>query len=238
MDGSYIDNRSVVSTNGTFTAQVFGWMTVGVFISGFIAMAISILSAQSEQFLVLFSVLFLPAIIIELILVLVLSALWRRLNAVFATILFLAYSAFSGLTIGIIAVNYSVSSLFIAFGISGLMFLVLAVYGLLTKKDLGKWQSVALFALVGVILVSIINVILLLLNSPLFNTLNAILNYVIVIVFSVLIAADANSLKKLAAEAEASGQGYGRYAIIGALQLYLDFVNLFLSVLRITGKRR
>jgi len=237
MESSYL-NRSVTTTNGVFTAQVFGWMTVGVVLSGIIAFAISILSSQSYQMLMLFSVLFFPAVIIQLILVLILSALGRKLNTLFATLFFLIYSAFSGITIGVIAINYSVSSLFIAFGISGLMFLVLATYGLITKKDLGKWQSVALFALVGIILVSIVNVVLLLLNSPLFNALNALLNYVIVIVFSVLIAADANSLKKLAAEAEASGQGYGRYAIIGALQLYLDFVNLFLSVLRITGKRR
>lgn len=238
MENSYLDNRSVVATNGTFTAQVFGWMTVGVFLTGVVAFIINILSSQSAQLLVLFSVLFFPVLIVQLILVVALSALGRRLNAALASILFIVYSLISGLTVGIIAINYTVSSLFVAFGISSLMFLVLAVYGLVTKKDLSRWQAVALFALFGVILVSIVNLVLLLLNSPLFNGLNAILNYVVVIIFSVLIASDANSLKRLAAEAEASGQGYGRYAIIGALQLYLDFVNLFIRVLSITGKRR
>ncbi len=238
MENSYLDNRSVVAANGTFTAQVFGWMTIGVFLTGVIAFIINILSSQSAQLLVLFSVLFFPVLIVQLILVVVLSALGRRLNAALASILFIVYSLISGLTVGIIAINYTVSSLFVAFGISSLMFLVLAVYGLVTKKDLSRWQAVALFALFGVILVSIVNLVLLLLNSPLFNGLNAILNYVVVIIFSVLIASDANALKRLAAEAEASGQGYGRYAIIGALQLYLDFVNLFIRVLSITGKRR
>lgn len=238
MENSYLDNRSVVATNGTFTAQVFGWMTIGVFLTGVVAFIINILSSQSAQLLVLFSVLFFPVLIVQLILVVALSALGRRLNAALASILFIVYSLISGLTVGIIAFNYTVSSLFVAFGISSLMFLVLAVYGLVTKKDLSRWQAVALFALFGVILVSIVNLVLLLLNSPLFNGLNAILNYVVVIIFSVLIASDANALKRLAAEAEASGQGYGRYAIIGALQLYLDFVNLFIRVLSITGKRR
>lgn len=238
MENSYLDNRSVVATNGTFTAQVFGWMTIGVFLTGVVAFIINILSSQSAQLLVLFSVLFFPVLIVQLILVVALSALGRRLNAALASILFIVYSLISGLTVGIIAINYTVSSLFVAFGISSLMFLVLAVYGLVTKKDLSRWQAVALFALFGVILVSIVNLVLLLLNSPLFNGLNAILNYVVVIIFSVLIASDANALKRLAAEAEASGQGYGRYAIIGALQLYLDFVNLFIRVLSITGKRR
>lgn len=238
MENSYLDNRSVVAANGTFTAQVFGWMTIGVFLTGVIAFIINILSSQSAQLLVLFSVLFFPVLIVQLILVVVLSALGRRLNTVLASILFIVYSLISGLTVGIIAINYTVSSLFVAFGISSLMFLVLAIYGLVTKRDLGRWQAVALFALFGVILVSIVNLVLLLLNSPLFNGLNAILNYVVVIIFSILIASDANSLKRLAAEAEASGKGYGRYAIIGALQLYLDFVNLFIRVLSITGKRR
>lgn len=238
MENSYLDNRSVVAANGTFTAQVFGWMTIGVFLTGVIAFIINILSSQSAQLLVLFSVLFFPVLIVQLILVVVLSALGRRLNTVLASILFIVYSLISGLTVGIIAINYTVSSLFVAFGISSLMFLVLAIYGLVTKRDLSRWQAVALFALFGVILVSIVNLVLLLLNSPLFNGLNAILNYVVVIIFSILIASDANSLKRLAAEAEASGKGYGRYAIIGALQLYLDFVNLFIRVLSITGKRR
>lgn len=238
MNDTYYNQRTVISSNGLFTSQVFGWMTLGVIITALIAAFISFLASQSEQFLVLVAVLSFPAIIIQLILVLVLSFAWRKLNGITATILFLAYSAFTGITVGVIALSYSVGSLFLAFGISALMFLILAAYGLITKRDLSKWRAVGLFALVGIILVTFINIILLLLNSPLFNTLSALLNYAIVIVFSILIASDANQLNALANEADNNGQSYTKYAISGALMLYLDFINLFLSVLRITGSKR
>lgn len=238
MENTVYGDQVQSQSYGIFTAQVFGWMTLGVVSTAIVAFIIGFFGMQSDNFLMLVSVLFLPAIIIQLILVLVLSLLWRKLNGAVAAVLFIAYSLFTGVTVGIIGINYSVSSLFFAFGISAVMFFILAAYGLITKKDLSRWGAVALFALVGIILVSIFNFVLLLLNSPLFSPLNAIINYAIVIVFSILIASDANKLKSLANEAERSGQGYTRYAVLGALTLYLDFINLFLSVLRITGNRR
>lgn len=238
MNDTFYNQRVSVETNGLFTAQVFGWMTLGVIITALVSFLIGVLANQSEQFMVLIAVFSFPAIIIQLILVLVLSFLWRKLNGVIASILFVTYSAFTGVTVGVLALSYSVSSIFLAFGISALMFFVLAAYGLITKRDLSRWRAVGVFALMGIILVSIVNLVLLLLNSPLFNALNALLNYAIVIVFSILIATDTNQLKALAAEAESTGKGYTRYAVSGALMLYLDFINLFLSVLRITGSGR
>lgn len=238
MDTIYTEEKKVLSlSKGAFIAQVFGWMTVGLLLTASVAGLIIFLGLRSDSFLMLVALLSLPAIIIQLLLVVILSALGRKLNALFASILFVVYSLFTGVTVGVIGINYQISSLFLAFLISSVMFLVLAIYGLLTKQDLSRWRAVGIFALFGIILVSIINFILYLLNSSLFNTLNMILNYVIVVVFSILIASETNQLKKLAYEAEASGKGYARYAIIGALDLYLDFINLFLSVLRITGRR-
>lgn len=238
MSNTYYNQQTVVSTNAAFNAQVYGWMTLGIIITALVAFIIDFVTSRSTEFLYLFAILSLPAVIIQLVLVLVLSFLWQKLNGFVALALFLIYSAFTGLTVGIISINYSVGSIFLAFAVSALMFLVLSVYGLVTKQDLSRWRAVALFALVGIILVSIVNVVLFLLNSPLFNALSALVNYVIVVVFSVLIAADSANLKNLAHQAEASGRGYTRYAVSGALMLYLDFINLFLSVLRITGKGR
>lgn len=238
MDTIYTEEKKVLSlSKGAFIAQVFGWMTVGLLLTASVAGLIIFLGLRSDSFLMLVALLSLPAIIIQLLLVVILSALGRKLNALFASILFVVYSLFTGVTVGVIGINYQISSLFLAFVVSSVMFLVLAIYGLLTKRDLSRWRAVGIFALFGIILVSIINFILYLLNSSLFNTLNMILNYVIVVVFSILIASETNQLKKLAYEAEANGKGYARYAIIGALDLYLDFINLFLSVLRITGRR-
>lgn len=238
MDNVYHNQSIAIENRVIFTAQVYGWMTLGIILTALVAGLITFFGLRSESFLVIAAVSSFPAIIIQLILVLILSFLWQKLNGFIASILFVTYSLFTGITVGVIAINYSLSSIFMAFGISALMFMILSIYGLTTKKDLSKWGAVAFFALIGIILVSIINFVLLLINSPLFNTLNIIVNYAIVIVFSVLIASDSNQLKKLANQAELSGKGYTRYAISGALMLYLDFINLFLSVLRITGSRR
>jgi len=238
MNNTLYNDSVSVQTRGIFTAQVFGWMTLGITLTALVAFVVGYLGLQSQQILALVSVLSFPAIIIQLILVLALSFLLRKLSGTVAAVLFLAYSLFTGITVGVIAISYNVGSIFMAFGISAVMFFILAAYGLITKRDLSKWRAVAMFALIGIILVSVVNFILLLLNSPLFNALSAIINYAIVIVFSILIATDSNQLKNLANEAEASGQGYTKFAISGALMLYLDFINLFLSVLRITGSRR
>lgn len=238
MDSIYTGQKKVLSiSSGAFIAQVFGWMTLGLLLTASVAGLIIFFGLRSDSFLMLVTSLSLPAIIIQLLLVIILSALGRKLNGFFASVLFVVYSLFTGVTVGVIGINYQISSLFLAFVISSIMFLVLALYGLLTKQDLSRWKAVGIFALFGIIILSIINFLLYLFNSSLFSTLNMILNYVIVIVFSILIASETNQLKKLAYEAEASGRGYARYAIIGALDLYLDFINLFLSVLRITGRR-
>lgn len=232
-----VEHTHKIHGSGLFTTQVFGWMTLGIFLTAIVATAVLIIANTSENLFALVALSALPIIIIQLILVLVLSFLWRKLNVFVSIILFTFYSLFTGVTVGIISVNYSVTSLFIAFGISAFMFLILALYGLFIKQDLSRWRAVGLFGLVGVILVSIVNLLLFFVAPNFFRAIDAVLNYVIVVVFSILIVTDTNQLKALAHEAEQTGSSYTKYAISGALMLYLDFINLFLSVLRITGRR-
>jgi uncharacterized protein len=233
-----IYQQNAISANiGAFTAQVFAWMSFGVVTTGIISFIIVLLANQSPALYSLFALLTLPAVIIQLILVVVLSFFRTKLSGELAAVLFVIYSAFTGITVGVISASYNVSSVFMAFGISSFMFLVLAAYGSITKRDLSRIGSIAIFGLVGVILLSVVNLLLFLFNSPLFRGLDLIINYLILIIFSVLIASDANQLRSLAHEAEVSGKGTTRYAITGALNLYLDFINLFLSILRLTGSR-
>lgn len=238
MNDTLYNDAVATKTHGVFTAQVFGWMTFGVAISAVVAFVVNVIALQSYEMYILVVGLALPALIIQLILAFVFGLLGRKLNVFLNIGLFVVFSIFIGFTLGVITLNYEVISIFISFGVSAAMFLVLALYGFFTKRDLSRWGSVALFALFGVILVSIINLILLALNSPLFSALDAILNYLIVIIFSILIATDTQKIKKFAAEAEMSGQSYTKLAILAALELYLDFVNLFIAVLRITGGKR
>lgn len=233
-----IYQQNTVATNiGGFTSQVFGWMSFGVIITGIVAFFIVLLANQSLALYALFGILTIPAVIIQLILVLVLSFFRTKLNGAVAATLFIVYSGFTGITVGVVSASYNVSSVFMAFGIASFMFLVLAAYGSITKRDLSRIGSIAMFALFGVILLSVVNIFLFLFNSPLFRGLDIIINYLILIIFSVLIATDANQLRSFAHEAEVSGKGTTRYAITGALILYLDFINLFLSILRLTGSR-
>lgn len=229
--------NSAVSTSGysSFYAQVFGWMTIGLVLTGIVAFIIDMLVRNNPASLGIISILTLPAVIIQLVLVLVLSFLAQRLNAFVAGIIFLVYSLFTGVTIGIIITQYSLGAVALAFGISALLFAGLAIYGSTTKRDLTGIGTLAIIALFGVIIVSFLNFLLFIFNSPLANGISMLLSYVIVGIFIILIAADAQKLKHLKAASEQSGQNFSNLAVVGALTLYLDFINLFISILRIIG---
>ncbi len=240
MNASLVKDYSNTTVSGYlagFTTQVFGWMTVGVFLTGVVSFFVEYIFNSSLQLAALVTVLALPAIIIQLVLVLVLSFLGRKLNGFVALTIFIFYSLFSGVTVGIITAGYQVNSVFLAFGISALIFFTLSIYGLVTKQDLTRIGTLFMFGLFGVILASIVNLFLFLFNSPLADGLSMILSYIIVILFIAAIAYDAQRIKAYAAEAQSTGKTTS-LAVSAALALYLDFINIFLSILRITGKRR
>jgi FtsH-binding integral membrane protein len=144
----------------------------------------------------------------------------------------------TGVFVGVITVNYEAASVLLAFGATFLTFIALSAYGYFTKQDLTKWGSIALMGLFGAIIVSVFNVLLFFIAPQLSNAIYWIVNYVVLALFVVLIAYDTQKLKALAIEAEQRGGSVASYAIQGALMLYLDFINLFLRILSIMGKRR
>ena len=164
--------------------------------------------------------------------VLIMSFGFNRLSAGALLGLFVVYSMVMGLSLSFIFLMYTAASIYTTFGITAGMFGFMAVLGYTTKTDLTKFGSILMMALVGIIIASIINIFLG--NS----TLDLIISILGVLVFTGLTAYDVQKLKNIGSGAEHGAESTNKLAIMGALTLYLDFINLFLFLLRFLGNRR
>lgn len=208
----------------------FGWMAIGLLVS----FVVSIIVALSPSFAgaILGSRFgFLAMVIIQIGLVWYLSRHIMSLSATRAKAVFLGYAALSGLTLSVIFFAFETSSIISIFIGTAVMFAILAAFGARTKRDLSTIGGIAYFALIGLVVVSLINIFI---GS---SMLDMILAWVGVAVFTVLIARDTQKIKAFAAEVH-TDEDITRVGILGALTLYLDFINLFLDLLRIFGGRR
>ena len=209
--------------------QVYTWMAVGLLVTAGVAVFTSntpalldLIYGNGWTYLVL--------VLAELGLVVGLSAAINRLSQTAATALFLVYSALNGLTLSAVLLYYTSSSVGTTFVVAAAMFGAMSVVGFVTKRDLTGLGNLMIMLLIGVIVGSIINIFL---ASSGFYWL---LTFAGVIIFTGLTAADAQKIKRLSAQADGSAN-VGKLAILGALTLYLDFINLFLFLLRIFGRR-
>jgi FtsH-binding integral membrane protein len=212
-----------------FMSRVYLWMATALMVTAVVSAAVA--ADQAFQIQLLSSSLFFVLIIGELAVVLVLSLLVNRLSVIAATVLFFAYAALTGVTISMIFLVYTDASITATFGVTAGTFAVMSVIGYVTKVDLTRLGGFLLMGLIGVMLGSIVN--LFLQNSALYW----IITYVGILVFVGLTAYDTQKLKRMAA-AGLSGEAERKASIIGALRLYLDFINLFLMLLRVMGRRR
>jgi FtsH-binding integral membrane protein len=221
---------TVARTESNFLQRVFLWMFVGLGITGGVAALIG----SSDTLLT--DITQSPGIIIAVIvaqlgIVFGLSFAINRISVGMATFLFLLYSATVGITFAFIFELYTTQSIFTAFLITAGMFGALAVWGAITDIDLSKLGAIAFMALIGLILATIVNIFWA--N----DTLYWITTYAGVGIFAALTAYDMQKLTQINREG-ISGDAAGRAAIMGALALYLDFINLFLFLLRIFGQER
>ena len=218
-------------SESNFISKVFLWMALGLAVS---AGASLWLLSQPELFKTIVSnrVIFFGLFVVELGLVFWLSAAALRMSAALATALFFGYSFLNGVTLAPIFVVYTGSSIASTFAVAAGTFFFFSLYGLTTKKDLTSIGSLAIMALFGIILTSLVN--LFLKNS----TLNWILNFIGIAVFLGLIAYDTQKLKAIHAAGFQEAEMRKKMTILGALALYLDFINLFLLLLQFFGKRR
>jgi FtsH-binding integral membrane protein len=221
---------AVARTESNFLQRVFLWMFVGLGITGGVAALIgssdTLLTDITESPGIIIGV-----IVAQLAIVFGLSFAINRISVGMATFLFLLYSATVGVTFAFIFELYTTQSIFTAFLITAGMFGALAVWGAVTHTDLSKLGSIAFMALIGLILATIVNFFWA--NS----TLYWITTYAGVAIFAALTAYDMQKLKQIN-EQGLTGDDEGRAAIMGALALYLDFINLFLFLLRIFGRQR
>ena len=213
-----------------FLQRVFLWMFAGLAITGGVAAAIgssdSLLTSITESPGIVIGV-----IVLQLGLVFALVFLLPRISVGLATFLFLLYSASVGVTFAFLFELYTTQSIFTAFLVTAGMFGALAVWGAVTDIDLSRVGSIAFMALIGLILATVVN--LFWANS----TLYWITTYAGVGIFAALTAYDMQKLNQISKEG-LSGDAEGRAAIMGALALYLDFINLFIFLLRIFGQSR
>ena len=212
-----------------FLSKVYGWMFLGLLVTAGTAVLVASSPALIQT---LFSNrgLFWIVMIAELGLVFYLSARVDKISPVTAGVLFMLYSATVGVTTSIIFLVYTGSSIVSAFVITGGMFGAMAVFGTLTKRSLAGVGQFMFMGLIGLIIASIVSIFWL--N----DVLLFVINVVGVLVFTGLTAWDAQRLKQMAVVLP-DGR-VGSYAVVGALSLYLDFINLFFFILRLLGGRR
>jgi FtsH-binding integral membrane protein len=216
----------------SFIRSVYNWMAVGLGITGFIAYYIAH-TPSLVQLIFSNQILFFGLIIAELGLVIAISARIQKMQASTATALFVVYSALNGATLSLIFLIYTASSITSTFFICAGTFVACSIYGWTTKRDLTSVGGFMAMGLIGIIIASVVNIFL---RSP---AMHMIISYIGVIVFVGLTAYDTQHLKNMAlTQPDGLEAGVVRKgAIMGALKLYLDFINLFLMLLRIFGSR-
>ena len=212
----------------TFLRTVYGWMCAGLGITALVAY--SIVSTGMVQVLVSSHLLFVGLFVAQIGIVFYLSARVERIAPGTATLLFVAYAALTGVTLSVLVLAYTGASIATTFVVTAGMFGALALYGTTTSRSLAGAGQFFFMGLIGLILASIVGIFW---QSP---ALQFLITIVGVIVFTGLTAWDAQRLKQMAM-ALPEGQ-VGSYAIVGALSLYLDFINLFIFMLRLLGGRR
>lgn len=226
---------TVLRTDSTFRTllqQVYGWMAGGLALTGLVAWYVS----QSDTLMALIfgqQFVFMGLVLVELALVIGLSWGLSRMSAALATTGFVLYSAINGITLAAIFLVYTSESIASTFLVTACVFGAMSIYGYTTQRDLSSWGSLLFMGLIGVILASLVNIFL---QS---TAMYWVITYAGVLIFVGLIAYDTQKLKQLSNRIDGRDpETFQKMVILGALSLYLDFINLFLYLLRLLGKRR
>jgi len=219
----------------TFISKVFLWMAGALTLT---AITSFLVAANFEAVLPFFvkpegglSILFWIAILAPFALVLIMSAAVNRLSLSVLSLLYILYSVLMGVSLSFIFLVYDIRAIGVTFAVTAGTFIVMALMGYTTKTDLTKFGSLLLMALFGIIIAMIVNIFM---KS---GTMDYIISILGVLIFTGLTAYDVQKLKKYSAQIGEFNNTAGKMALMGALTLYLDFVNLFLFLLRIFGRK-
>ncbi len=226
---SYYYYDSSINTIHSYIYNVYGWMSCGLLLTSFTAWFTTKIPFLLEM--IFFNNFFLFTILItQLIVVFILSNMVNKIPANFAITLFMFYSILTGLSISSIFLIYTYISITTTFLTTSIMFGIMSIWGYSTKQDLTKIGNIALMSLIGIIISTILNLFLQ-------NTyLELIISYVGILSFSILIAWDTQKLKEIGHYiTNEYDEQFRKYSILGALILYLDFINLYLLILKLVG---
>ena len=213
-----------------FITKVYGWMALALAITGVVAVATA--SNMASVMPLLSGPALIVILLLQLGIVLGLSFAINKISAGVATGLFILYAAITGFTLSTLFFVYTSESLATTFFITSATFAVVSAYGYVTKTDLTKFRNLLFMGLIGLLIASLVNIFL---RS---DTLYWIVSFVGVLIFTGLVAYDTQRIKRMAAGVSDGGDVERKGAVIGALALYLDFINLFLYLIRILGRRR
>ncbi|MEG0069689.1 Bax inhibitor-1/YccA family protein [Cetobacterium sp.] len=215
-------------TKNSFLRKVFLQMFLGLLVTGGVAWSV----VQSNKMIAFVGNYMTFIIIAELVLVLGLNLGINKINSGVAKLLFVGYSAMNGLVLSIVMLIYNPTSILYVLGVTSLIFIVMSIYGLRTKEDLSSYDRFFKGGLITLVIVSLLNIFLKI------SILDWFISVCAVVLFTALIAYDINRITKTFQFDGMSEEEYNKFSTIGALMLYLDFVNLFLNLLKLFGGKR
>lgn len=233
MDSIMIQKAQVQVRVNSFVRSVYNWMAIGLGITGVVAYGVAN-SPGVRQIVFGSPIVFFGLIIAQLAMVFMISARIQRMQASTATMLFILYSALNGATLSFIFLAYAQSAITSTFFICAATFTACSVYGWTTRRDLTSMGGFLTMGLIGIVIASVVNMFV---QS---GAVSTIVSYVGVLVFVGLTAYDTQDIKNMALSqpGDLDAGAVRKGAILGALKLYLDFINLFLMLLRIFGSSR
>lgn len=231
MNSNQISQEQIAVAQANFITRVYAWMSGALIVTGIVAAWAAFTPAVSQ---IIFGNrwVFYALIISELLLVVYLTSVINKIDAQTATFVFLSYAALNGLTMSVIFLLYTSASIASTFYVTAGTFGAMSLYGYYTKKDLTSFGNIAFMGLIGIIIASVVNMFMK--NEMLYW----VITYIGVLIFVALTAYDTQKIKAMAHISEEGSDEERKVAIMGALMLYLDFINLFLYLLRLFGKRR
>lgn len=227
----YQDSEALAEMQRRFITRVYTWMTLGLLVTA----AAALFTLLNEPLLIAIvsnRLLFFGLLIAELVVVMGLTAAINRISPALAGLAFFGYAALNGVTLSIIFLAYTASSIFETFFIAACAFGIMTLFGYTTRRDLTALGSLLIMALIGLLLASLLNLFLQA------SVIYWITTYAGILIFIGLVAYDTQRLKSMAVGLGEEGELVSKASVMGALRLYLDFINLFLMLLRIFGRRR
>ena len=233
MDSLTLQKTQVQVRVNSFVRSVYNWMAIGLALTGFVAYSVANMP-EVQQVIFGSGMIFFGLIIAQLALVFIISSRIYKMQAATATSLFLLYSALNGATLSSIFLAYASSTITSMFFVCSATFVACSIYGYTTRRDLTSMGGFLTMGLIGIVIASLVNLFF---QS---SAVSMVVSYIGVLVFVGLTAYDTQALKNmaLAQPADIDAGAVRKGAIIGALKLYLDFINLFLMLLRIFGGSR